>query len=146
MKEQYNKLLRHSSMQQRKIDSMQKTMEQIVTNLGALSKVVDRIDGVGGNSVKLLSLIDQTLLDVNVESKKATTTPTLIVKPLHVINGPKNPVTTMTTTTTITSPTPQTMRSKIHSILRFISEFVRNRLCDLKKNHQNPTPHIDHCP
>ena len=130
MKEQYNKLLRHSSMQQRKIDSMQKTMEHIVTNLGALSKVVDRIDGVGGNSVKLLSLIDQTLLDVNVESKKATTTPTLVVKPPHVINGSKNPVTTMTTTTTtITSPTPQAMRSKIHSILRFISEFIRNRFC-----------------
>ena len=48
MKEQYNKLLRHSSMQQKKIDSMQKTMEQIVTNLGALSKVVDKIDGIGG--------------------------------------------------------------------------------------------------
>jgi len=47
MKEQYNKLLRHSAMQQRKVDSMQKTMEHIITNLGALSKVVDRIDGVG---------------------------------------------------------------------------------------------------
>ena len=50
MKEQYNKLLRHSSMQQKKIDSMQKTMEQIVTNLGVLSKVVDKIDGIGGKT------------------------------------------------------------------------------------------------
>ena len=54
MKEQYNKLLRHSSMQQKKIDSMQKTMEQIVTNLGVLSKVVDKIDGIEGKPLSWL--------------------------------------------------------------------------------------------
>jgi len=67
MKEQYNKLLRHSSMQQRKIDSMQKTMEQIVTNLGALSKVVDRIDGVGA----AYDVVDFTP-DDSVEKKSPT--------------------------------------------------------------------------
>ena len=39
-------------MQQRKIDSMQKTMESIVKNLGTLSKVVDRLDGIEGNRKK----------------------------------------------------------------------------------------------
>jgi len=46
MKEQYNKLLRHSSMQSRVIDGLQKTMQHIIKKVGSLTEVVDRLDGV----------------------------------------------------------------------------------------------------
>ena len=48
MKEQYNKLLRHSAMQAKVIDGMQETMHSIVKKVGSLTTVVDRIDGVQG--------------------------------------------------------------------------------------------------
>ena len=46
IKEQYNKLLRHSSMQSRVIDGLQKTMQHIIKKVGSLTEVVDRLDGV----------------------------------------------------------------------------------------------------